>query len=132
MLFFQDKKSVRRNKGKDLTRPRTIQEIKKLQDFVKSYKTEEGKSLNQSIRKMAQQDASFNDFFKSFKAKNEQNWANIVDMTQAEQEEKLLHVTPEMRKNQMIMMDEFRRRKNLKDLHDLKTEAQRKSSQATR
>lgn len=47
MLFFQDKKSKRGNDSAlDITRPRTIQEIKKLQDFVRSYKTEEGKSLN--------------------------------------------------------------------------------------
>lgn len=44
MLFLQDKKAAK--KGVDITRPRTIQEIKKLQDFVKSYKTDEGKSLN--------------------------------------------------------------------------------------
>jgi hypothetical protein len=28
-------------------------------------------------------------------------------------------VTPEMRKNQMVMMEEFRRRKNLKDFYKL-------------
>lgn len=49
---------------------------------MKTQKTEEGKSLNQSIRKMAQRDESFNEFFKNFKAKNEQGWANIVDLTQ--------------------------------------------------
>ena len=46
MLFFQDKKTKKGELGTNITRPRTIQEIKKLQDFVKSYKTEEGKSLN--------------------------------------------------------------------------------------
>jgi hypothetical protein len=30
---------------------------------------------------MAQKDESFNEFFKNFKAKNEQKWANIIDMT---------------------------------------------------
>jgi hypothetical protein len=45
MLFLQDKKT-KKGDQLDITRPRTIQEIKKLQDFVKSYKTEEGKSLN--------------------------------------------------------------------------------------
>jgi hypothetical protein len=30
-----------------------------------------------------------------------------------------LEITPEMRKNQMIMMEEFRRRKNMKDYHGL-------------
>ena len=80
MLFFQDKKA-KRGKQSDLTRPRTIQEIKKLQSFVKSYKTEEGKSLNQSVRKMAQKDENFNEFLRNFKAKNEQGWANIIDLT---------------------------------------------------
>jgi hypothetical protein len=83
MLFFQDKQKGRRgHKSTDLTRPRTIQEIKKLQKFVSSYKTEEGKSLNQSIKKLAQRDESFNEFLKNFKAKNEQGWASIVDLTQ--------------------------------------------------
>lgn len=45
MLFLQDKKA-KKGDQLDITRPRTIQEIKKLQDFVKTYKTEEGKSLN--------------------------------------------------------------------------------------
>ena len=80
MLFFQDAKS-KQGKSIDTTRPRTIQEIKKLQNFVKTYKTEEGKSLNQSIRKMAHKDESFNEFLKNFKAKNEQGWANIIDLT---------------------------------------------------
>jgi hypothetical protein len=31
---------------------------------------------------MAKKDPSFNEFLKSFKAKNEQNWASIVDLTQ--------------------------------------------------
>lgn len=66
---------------------------------MKTQKTTDGKSLNASIRKMSQRDESFNDFFKNFKAKNEQGWANIIDLTSAEQEEKLLEVTPEMRKN---------------------------------
>ena len=64
MLFFQDKKQ-KKGMQADVTRPRTINEIKKLQNFVQSYKTEEGKSLNQSIRKMSQRDESFNDFFKT-------------------------------------------------------------------
>ena len=85
---------------------------------MSSYKTEEGKSLNQSIKKLARKDESFNEFLKNFKAKNEQGWANIIDLTQEEQENRLLEVTPEMRKNQMIMMEEFRRRKNLKNFHE--------------
>lgn len=114
MLFFQDKKK-KVNKHANLARPRTIQEMKKLQNFVKAYKTEEGKSLNNSIRKMSAKDESFNEFFKNFKAKNEQGWANIMDLSQEEQEDRLLEVTPEMRKSQMVMMEEFRRRKKLKD-----------------
>jgi ribosomal protein S5 len=82
--------------------------------------------LNQAIKKMSHKDESFNEFFKNFKAKNEQGFANVIDMTQAEQEDKLLQVTPEMRKNQMIMMDEFRRRKNLKDYHDGMQDVDRK------
>mmetsp|Transcript_42094 Transcript_42094/g.64543 ORF Transcript_42094/g.64543 Transcript_42094/m.64543 type:complete len:323 (-) Transcript_42094:29-997(-) len=93
--------------------------MKKLQNFVKTYKSEEGKSLNNSIRKMAGKDESFNEFFKNFKAKNEQGWANIIDLTQEEQEDRLLEVTPEMRRNQMVMMEEFRRRKQMKDYWSL-------------
>lgn len=63
-----------------MTKPRTIGEIKRLQNFVKSH-GEEGKSLKQSIRKLAQKDESFNEFLRNFKAKNEQGWANIIDLT---------------------------------------------------
>jgi len=79
---------------------------------------------------MSAQDESFNEFFRNFKSQNEQGWANIVDLTQDEQEEKLLNITPEMRKNQMVMMEEFRRRKNLKDYHELMTEQQRRTATA--
>ena len=51
-------------------------------------------------------------------------WSDLL--TQQEQEDKFLNVTPEMRKNEMIMLEEFRRRKNLKDYHDAMTDEQRK------
>jgi hypothetical protein len=35
------------------------------------------------------------------------------------QEEQLLNKSPEYRKNEMIMLEEFRRRKNLKDYFEL-------------
>ena len=68
---------------------------------------------------MAKRDPAFNEFLRNFKAKNEQNWASIIDMTQEQQEEELLAKTPEFRRNEMIMLEEFRRRKNLKDFHEL-------------
>ena len=67
---------------------------------------------------MAQRDESFNEFLRNFKAKNEQKWANIIDATQDEQEEILLNKSPEYRRNEMIMLEEFRRRKNMKEFHD--------------
>ena len=112
-----------------MTNPRTISEIKRLQNFVKSQGVE-GKSLKQSIRNLAQKDESFNEFLKNFKSKNEQGWANVIDLTQDQQENKLLEVTPEMRKNQMIMLEEFRRRKNLENYFDLMTDKQREEAVA--
>jgi hypothetical protein len=44
MLFFADKEP---EKKKTIVRPKTIQEIKKLQSFVRQYKSEPGKSLNE-------------------------------------------------------------------------------------
>ena len=44
MLFFSDPAPERK---KSLVRPRTISEIKKLQNFVKQYKSTPGKSLNE-------------------------------------------------------------------------------------
>ena len=44
MLFFADADP---QKMKTIVRPRTIQEIKKLQNFVQQYKTTPGKSLNE-------------------------------------------------------------------------------------
>jgi hypothetical protein len=68
---------------------------------------------------MAKRDESFNEFLRNFKAKNEKNWANIIDMTQEEQEEHLLAKSPEYRKNEMIMLEEIRRRKMMKDFYSL-------------
>jgi NADH:ubiquinone oxidoreductase subunit 5 (subunit L)/multisubunit Na+/H+ antiporter MnhA subunit len=110
MLFFAD---AAPEKKKTIVRPRTIREIKTLQSFVRQYKSEPGKSLNESIKSMAKRDESFNEFLKNFKEKNEQGWANIIDLSQEEQERKLLEKTPEQRKNEMVMLEEFRRRKNL-------------------
>ena len=77
---------------------------------------------------MAKRDPSFNEFLRNFKAKNEQNWASIVDMTQEMQEEQLLAKSPEYRKNEMIMLEEFRRRKNLKDYFELAKQKSRKDA----
>ena len=118
MLFFADRKKQARKEN--ASRPKTIAEIKKLQKFVKSQQTTKGKSLNASSRSMAKRDESFNEFLRNFKAKNEQGWANIVDATQDEKEELLLAKSPEYRRNEMIMLEEFRRRKNYKKFYDLK------------
>ena len=40
-------------------------------------------------------------------------------MTQADQEELLLAKSPEYRRNEMVMLEEFRRRKNMKNYYDL-------------
>jgi hypothetical protein len=40
----------------------------------------------------------------------------------------LLAKSPEYRKNEMIMLEEFRRRKNLKDYFELSKEKQRKDA----
>lgn len=54
MLFFGKKNDPAR---KNLAaRPKTISEIKKIQGFVKSQKTEPGKSLNESIKSLAKRD----------------------------------------------------------------------------
>ena len=83
MLYFAD---PRRPEQKAFaSRPKTIRDIKKLQQFVRSKKDQEGsQSLTHSIKSMAKRDESFNEFLRNFKAKNEQNWANIIDMTQEE------------------------------------------------
>ena len=44
------------------------------------------------------------------------------------QEEQLLSKSPEYRKNEMIMLEEFRRRKNVKDYYELTKEKQRKDA----
>lgn len=68
---------------------------------------------------MQKRDESFNEFLKNFKAKSEQDWASILDLTQEEQESRLLEKSPDYRKNEMIMMEEFKRRKNLKRYYEL-------------
>ena len=117
MLFFNDRKKPGR--ASYTSRPKTISEIKKIQGFVKTYQKTEGQSLNASINNMAKRDESFNDFLRNFKTKNEKNWASIVDMTQQDQEEELLAKSPEYRKNEMVMLEEIRRRKKMKDFYAL-------------
>lgn len=77
---------------------------------------------------MAKRDPAFNEFLKNFKEKNEQNWSQIIDMTQEQQEEELLAKSPEYRRNEMVMLEEFRRRKNLKDYHDIMKKKSREHS----
>ena len=68
---------------------------------------------------MAKKDESFNEFLKNFKSRNEQGWANIVDLTGESYDEKLLEKSPDYRRNEMIMLEEFRRRKNLRRYYEL-------------
>ena len=117
MLFFG--KRAKPEQKAAAGRPKTIQEIKRLKNFVNSQRNEPGKSLTGTIKQFAQRDESFNEFLRNFKAKNEQNWASVVDLTQEEQEEQLLAKSPEYRRNEMLMLEEFRRRRNLKDYYDL-------------
>ena len=49
-------------------------------------------------------------------------------MTQAEQEEMLLAKSPEYRRNEMVMMEELRRRKNMRDYYDLMQKKTRKDN----
>jgi hypothetical protein len=81
MLFFGNK-NLDSKVAQRAARPKTIGEIKKLQNFVRAEKTEPGKSLNASVKGLAQRNPEFNEFLRNFRAKNEQNWASIVDMTQ--------------------------------------------------
>lgn len=80
MLFFGNK-NLDSKVAQRAARPKTIGEIKKLQNFVRAEKTEPGKSLNASVKGLAQRNPEFNEFLRNFRAKNEQNWASIVDMT---------------------------------------------------
>ena len=120
MLFFSHKNKPDRKAA--ATRPKTIQDIKKLKKFVAEKKESRTDSLHASIRSMAKRDESFNEFLRVFKAKNEQKWANIIDMTQTSQEDQLLEKTDEYRKNEMIMLEEFRRRKNMRKFMELDEE----------
>lgn len=78
---------------------------------------------------MAKRDPAFNEFLRNFKAKNEQNWAQIIDLTQSQQEEELLAKSPEYRRNEMVMLEEFKRRKNLKDYHEIMRQKNREDTE---
>ena len=69
MLFFADHRKTGRKEA--ASRPKTIQEIKKLKEFVKTKSFSRGQSLSASIKSMAKRDESFNEFLRAFKAKNE-------------------------------------------------------------
>lgn len=82
-LFFRDPKSAAP------ARPKTIAEMKKLQSFVKSQISSPGESLTNSINRQAQRDETFNEFIKKFKSKHEKDWANIIDLSQDDMEDKV-------------------------------------------
>ena len=63
MLYFADKKI---DVGVRNRRPKTIQEMKKLQSFIQKKVSQPGESLTASIQKQAQRDESFNDFLKEY------------------------------------------------------------------
>lgn len=50
-------------------------------------------------------------------------------MTQEQQESRLLEKTPDYRKNEMVMMEEFRRRRNLQRYFDLSYEREKTISE---
>ena len=52
-------------------------------------------------------------------------------MTQNAQEEALLEKSPEYRKNEMIMLEEFKRRKNYKDYQDILTKKRKEYDHIT-
>lgn len=62
-LFFADNK---KDLGPMTKRPKTIQEMRNLQKFVKDKVTKPGESLVSSIQKQAKRDESFNDFLKEY------------------------------------------------------------------
>ncbi|CAI2371427.1 unnamed protein product [Moneuplotes crassus] len=115
MLYFK-------NENQDIysqyKRPKTIQEMKKLQSFVKKKVSEPGESLTSSILTQAKRDESFNDFLKEFKAKHEKDWANIIDLTKEKKEDLLINKTLDERKDELVMLEEFRRRKNVANFRE--------------
>ena len=100
------------------TNPKTLSEMKKLQKFVKTQITTPGQSLTQSIKKQAERDETFNEFLKKFKAKNENEWANIIDLTREDMEDKLLPKSLKDRRDELTMLEEFRRRRNLEEFRE--------------
>lgn len=53
-----------------------------------------------------------------FKAKHEKDWANIIDLTNDDKEELLLNKTLQERKDELVMLEEFRRRKRLESFRE--------------
>jgi hypothetical protein len=113
MLFFENAKKKLPN------RPKTVAEMKRLQNFVKAQVSTPGESLTNSIQKQAHRDETFNEFIKKFKSKNEKEWANIIDLTQEDMEDKLLSKSLKDRRDDLVMLEEFRRRKNLERFREL-------------
>lgn len=111
MMFFADPRS--KTTKTRVNKPKTIAQIKNLQQFVQEKRTLPGESLIESIKKQSRRDEGFNDFFKNFKASEEANWSNIVDLTNIEQDSLLNQKSPEDRRNELVMLEEIRRRKNL-------------------
>jgi hypothetical protein len=61
MLYFADRK---KDIGNMTKKPKTIQEMKRLQSFIKEKVSVPGESLSASIQTQAKRDETFNDFLK--------------------------------------------------------------------
>jgi len=91
----------------------TVVDKKKLQGYLEQTKVD--KNLNQALTRTARYDQEFNDFLKQYKEKNKEH-ANILDLSHYAEDQSLIK-SQKMREEELIMLEEFRKRKQDKTLY---------------
>lgn len=120
MAFGAYEKETRKGLERTLQKARrkqSVTDVKKLQSYLGETGT--SKTLNSAINRHAQYDKEFDAFFKQFKEKNKE-FSNIIDLSHYARDQNVVK-TEEMRKEELIMLEEFRRRRQERTL-DMKSD----------
>mmetsp|Transcript_64462 Transcript_64462/g.74933 ORF Transcript_64462/g.74933 Transcript_64462/m.74933 type:complete len:358 (+) Transcript_64462:17-1090(+) len=87
---------------------KTVSEVKNANSFLKD--SIDNSDFKQKFTQNAQSDVEFREFLKSFNERHKE-FPNITDVSHYLQTQDMFQKTPEMRKDELMMLDEFRARR---------------------
>ena len=105
----------RLKKIKSSYRPRTLNDIEKLQTYIKTTSTND--QLEENMYRESKINQEFLDFFKDFKAKNENKWSSIINGMDVDVKQLAKETTEELNEKYKIF-NEIHKRKQLNEGYD--------------